>query len=286
MAAKTALVLGGGGSRGIAHIGVIDVLIENNIPIDTIVGTSMGAIIGCLFASGVQPHVIAEEMSALQGNTIFSMNIFSARARQRDIEKQLERQLKGMRFADLKIPVCVMAVDVVTGQEVAIDNGPLIPAILASAAVPAVFPPVHINGQQLADGGVIDSLATSQAHTLGADVIIAVDVYPALNTDAPWVDPISAIMGFELPFNLFSGTDWTQTPGVMASMWRSFRVMAWHIHQERLKNYPPDVLLRPDVSNYGSLDFTDVEGPYLAGRIEAEKHLDSIKALYNDGSHE
>ena len=285
-ASKTAIVLGGGGSRGIAHVGVLDVLTEANIPIDMIVGTSMGAIVGALFASGLKPHVIAREMSALQGNNIFSMNIFSARARQRDIRKQMERQLRDMTFADLQIPMCTMAVDVITGQEVAIDSGPLIPAILASAAVPAVFPPVQIDSHQLVDGGVIDSLATPQAHAMNADNIIAVDIYPPLETDDPWIDPISAIMGFQLPFNLFASGDWTKTPGMVASMWRSFRLMAWHIHQERIKNYPPDVLLTPDVSGYGSLDFTDVEGPYLAGRLETEKHLDAIKALFADQPNE
>jgi NTE family protein len=279
MRPTVALVLGGGGSRGIAHIGVLDVLVEAGVPVDYIIGTSMGAIVGALYAAGVTPERIARNMAKLKGNTLLSMNLFSARARQKNVEYQLNRALEGMTFADLSIPVIVMTVDMATGAEIPISEGPLIPAILASSAVPAVFPPVALNGSQLADGGVIDSLATEQAHKLGADIIIAVDVYPPLDTDDPWVDPISAVMGFQLPFNLFGNSNWAKTPSMISSMWRSFRVMAWHLHEQRLDMFPPDILLRPEVHTYGSLDFTDVEGPYLAGRIEAELKLDQIKAL-------
>lgn len=276
---RIALVLGGGGSRGIAHIGVLDVLLQEGVPIDLIVGTSMGAIIGVLFASGMTPTDIGEQMMAMQGTNVFSMNLFSARARQKTIEDQLATALEGRTFADLSIPTVVMAVDMLNGREVRLDSGPLIPAILASSAVPAVFPPVEMDGMQLADGGVIDSLSTRIAHECRAEKIIAVDVYPPLEQDNPWVDPVSAIMGIELPFNLINKAEWAKTPSMMSSMWRAFRVMACYLHEHRLGQYPADVLLRPAVEAYGSLDFTDIEGPFLAGRIEAMKHLPAIKAL-------
>ena len=280
MRPKLTLVLGGGGNRGIAHIGVLEVLHREGIPIDMIIGTSMGAIIGTLYAYGIDPLDIYDNMSASKGSNIFSMNLFSARARQKSVEEQLKVALEGKTFADLKIPTAIIAVDMLHGEEVALTDGELIPAILASSAVPAVFPPVLIDGRELADGGVIDSLSTGIAYKLGADKIIAVDVYPPLEKDDPWVDPISAIMGFEisLPINLNA---WSKTPGILSSMWRSFRVMAWHVHEERLQNHPPDILLRPNVHNYGSLDFTDTQGPYIAGRLEAEAQIDNIKALLN-----
>ena len=140
-------------------------------------------------------------------------------------------------------------------------------------------------GLHLADGGVIDSLATHLAFEHGADIVIAVDVYPPLEKDNPWVDPVSAVMGFQLPFSLFGNTEWGRLPSMMASMWRSFRVMAWHLHEQRLKAHPPHILLRPSVSGYGSLDFTDVAGPLEAGRIEATNYLHEIQALYKDRSY-
>lgn len=277
MRPRIGLVLGGGGSRGLAHIGVLAVLEQANIPIDFIVGTSMGGIIGVLYACGVAPDTIANRMNAMQGSNLFSMQLFSARARQAAIEEQLTPVVADKTFADLNIPLTVMAVDMVKGCEVAISEGPLMPALLATSAVPAVFPPVKYDDMVLADGGVIDSLATHIAYQQNADKIIAVDVYPPLEMDNPWIEPASAIMGFQLPINL----SLNDLPSMSAAMWRAVRVLAWHVHEERLINYPADVLLRPDVEGYGSLDFKDVESPIVAGALEAKRHLDAIKGLLN-----
>ncbi|TVR22315.1 MAG: patatin-like phospholipase family protein [Anaerolineaceae bacterium] len=279
MRAKIGLVLGGGGSRGLAHIGVLDVLHRENIPIDFIVGTSMGAIIGVSYANGMTPREIAQDMTESGGTNIFNMNLFSAKARQRDLQRKLETTLSGKTFDDLNIKTALMTADMLSGEEVVLQQGELIPAILASCAVPAVFPPVEIGDRQLADGGVIDSLATGTAFALGAERVIAVDVYPPLDSDDPWVDPVSSIVGVNLPFNILPISDWTKTPSMASSMWRAVRVMTWYLHEQRLKLHPPDVLLRPDVGDYGSLDFTDLEGPLAAGRLEALRHIEKIKAL-------
>ena len=369
---KIGLVLGGGGSRGLAHIGVLQVLLREQIPIDLIVGTSMGSIIGLLFALGYNPSEIAAEMEDLQMSILSMKRISSrlrryipidllasaglgsvvglifalarrpirkargvrgmhfvdpivgtgigsvvgllfalaranatgsrtemravryqaptvktligSRARQRRVRNHLVEALAGKTFADLSIPVTVMAVDMLHGQEVVLREGPLMPAILASSAVPGAFPPVKYHGMELADGGVIDSLATHVAFEQGADKVIAVDVYPVLDKDNPWTDPISAIMGFQLPANIFStiGNGTEKIPTAAASMWRAVRVMTWHLHQKRLAAHPPNVLLRPDVGDYGSLDFKDVDGPIQAGMVEAEQHLAELKALTDD----
>lgn len=276
MQQKLALVLGGGGSRGIAHVGVLDVLTRENIKIDLIVGTSMGAIVGALYAYGIAPQTIAERMSRLQGLNLLGMNLFSGRARQRSVADQLKEALDGKTFDDLKIKLVATAVDMVSGQEVVLDKGLLIPALLASSAVPAVFPPVHLDGMQLADGGVIDSVATHAAYQYGATHVIAVDVYPALEQDNPWVDPITAVMGFELPFTL-PGIE--RKPGMLSSVWRSYRVLMWYNHQKRLAEHPAHVLLRPPVHDTPSLDFDDLQGLFYAGYQEAEQNLEKIKAL-------
>jgi NTE family protein len=276
MRPKLALVLGGGGSRGIAHVGVLDVFFREKIQIDLIVGTSMGAIVGALYASGIKPQIIGERMSSLQGLNLLGMNLFSARARQRNVAEQLKEALSGKTFDDLQIKLVVTAVDMVSGQEVVLDKGELIPALLASSAVPAVFPPVQLNGMQLSDGGVIDSVATHVAYQYGAQAVIAVDVYPALEQSNPWVDPVTAVMGFELPFQL-PGID--RSPSMLSSIWRSYRVLMWYTHQRRLEAHPPHVLLRPPVHDTPSLDFQDLQGLYYAGYQEAEQHLDKIKAL-------
>ncbi|GEM_PF-4542019 len=279
---KVGLVLGGGGSRGLAHIGVLKVLEREGIPIDYMVCTSMGAIVGISYALGHSIADIETYMNRLGHSNLLSMNVFSAKARQKAIRELLDQVMKGKTFADLKIPSVVMAVDMLEGREECLGEGELIPCILASSAVPAVFPPVTINGKQLADGGVIDSVATKPAYDMGAEVVIAVDVYPALERENIWVDPVSAIMGFQIPFNLLGGDN---SPGMLSSLWRSFRIMAWHTHQSRLDAHPPHVLLRPPVDGYGSLDFKDIQGPIMAGMQETEAHLDAIKACLSNPSH-
>ncbi|MBS1252365.1 MAG: putative NTE family protein [Anaerolineales bacterium] len=280
MRPKIGLVLGGGGSRGIAHIGVLQVLVREQVPVDLIVGTSMGGLVGALFALGVGPAELADHMHAMRGNSLINLRRLSARARQQMLRELLSEALAGKTFADLQVPASLMAVDLLSGAEVALREGALMPAVLATTALPAIFPPVDIDGMQLADGGVIDSLATHVAFEQGADRVIAVDVHPRLRTEDPWIDPVTAIMGIELPFGLLNGSaESSGTPSVLATAWRAVQVMNWHVHEQRLQSHPPDVLLCPDVGSYGSLDFKDLQGPLQAGVAEAERRLGEIRAL-------
>jgi NTE family protein len=257
---------------------VIEVLLREQVPIDLIIGTSMGGIIGAMLALGLDAQSMSERLGHLQGNNLFGLNPFSARARQRTIHDWLASELEGVTFDDLHTPLVVTAVDMVEGREVHLDHGPLIPALLATSAVPAVFPPIEWDGMQLADGGVIDSLCTHLAFERGAERVIAVDVYPALDQQNPWSDPISAIMGLQLPFGILAAND-DKPPSMIASLWRSTRVMTWHLHQARLQAHTPDVLLCPSIEGYSTLDFKDIDGPRQAGILEAERHLDTIRAL-------
>lgn len=276
MKPKVGLVLGGGGSRGVAHIGVLQVLHRHQIPIDFIVGTSMGGIIGVLYAIGLEPDTIAEQIEVVGGSNVFVRNLFSARSRQTMVRDLLATALEGKTFADLKTPLTLIAVDVQRGVEVELNKGLLLPAVLASSAVPAVFPPVNIEGASLADGGIIDSMSTHVAYEQGADVVIGVDVYPPLEQDHSWHDPLADIMGMASPLSLFSVNN---SPSMVAAIWRSVRIMTWHLHQRRLETHPPHVLIRPAVEQYGSLDFRDISGPLQAGVAATEAELEDIQAL-------
>jgi NTE family protein len=151
---------------------------------------------------------------------------------------------------------------------------------MATSAVPGVFPPVVLDGQQLADGAVIDSLATHVAFAQGATRVIAVDVHPALETENVWADPIADMTGIQWNtwFGRISG-DEPKSPGVLPSLWRSSRIMAWQIHQLRLEQHPPDIYMRPPVDAIGTLDISDTARPLAAGIAEAERHLDALRAL-------
>ena len=279
MSARIGLVLGGGGSRGLAHIGVLQVLLREGIPVDLIVGTSMGAIVGALYACGIDPAAMVESVKGLQGSQLLTLtHLFSARSRQRTLEEWLTANLPVSTFEELHCPLTVVTVDVVEGEELTINSGPLIPALLASSAVPGVFPPVRRGDQLLADGGVIDSLSAHLGYRLGAEKVIAVDVYPPLERDNPWVDPLIAMTGLDLPFGLLGSAD-EHTPGIVAALWRSSRVMVWHLHTSRLAAHAPDILLRPAVEKLGSFDFKDLESPIQAGVEEAERALPALRAL-------
>ena len=172
-----------------------------------------------------------------------------------------------------------MAVDMRSGTVVALTDGPLLSAILATCATPGLFPVVELNGMQLADGGVIDSLATQAAREQGADRVIAVDVSLPLEQEKSWRVPISETLGLRLPLVLSHGIDRATTPWVIASLWRAARVITWHLHEQRLQTHPPDVLLRPQVESYPAFRFGDLRGLVLAGIAEAERQLAELEAL-------
>jgi NTE family protein len=223
-----------------------------------------------MYGAGHDSQTMAERMERLSGTNLLNINVFSQRARQQRVRDELNQGLRGLSFRDLKIPLVITAVDMLSGAEVILSEGNLVQALLASSAVPAVFPPVKIDGMELADGGVIDSVATHVAFRYNPHIVI--------DQDNPWTDPLSAIMGMNIP--IMSGTlPWATSPNPVSSLWRAVRVMTWHLHQERLRAHPPHVLLRPPVGETGSLDFSDTQAPYFAGVQETQEHLGEILAL-------
>lgn len=213
----TVLVLSGGGARGIAHIGVLKVLEELNIPVDMVVGTSMGAIVGGLYAAGLSPSEIEKKMLEVDWDDIFSDNPKPLKQPYR-LRKEASKYMQGVEigfavdqiqipkgviagqkliialnnillsvlpvddFNHLPIPFRAVATDLVTGERVDISSGSLTKAIMASMAIPGVFAPVEIGDRILVDGGVVANLSIETARELGAERIIAVDVSSPLAT--------------------------------------------------------------------------------------------------------
>lgn len=173
---KIALVLGGGSARGLAHIGVLKVLKRHNIPVDLIVGTSIGALIGAIYALDI-PLRDAEERALkitwwqLTDFVISKIGFLEGRNLERIIRESIEE--KG--FEDLKIPLAVVATDIENGEEVVITSGDLCRVIKASCAIPGIFIPVRIDDRLLVDGGLKNPVPTEVARRMGATFIIAVD---------------------------------------------------------------------------------------------------------------
>ncbi|HMQ53058.1 MAG TPA: patatin-like phospholipase family protein [Anaerolineae bacterium] len=276
MGTKIALVLGGGGSRSLAHIGVLDVLGREQIPIDLIVGTSMGGIIGAMFALGYTPAEMSGMVRRWQQNPLFNFKNLTTQSRQNQLRDFLVELFGTKTFADLPLPVIITAADMRHGVEIQLEEGELVSALLASSAMPGAFPTVSLNGLELGDGGVIDALATGVAYGREADRVIAVDVFPALKEDHPWNDPVSDFLGVQWTAFLPKGD---KIPPLPTALWRAVRVVTWYVHRQRLAAHPPHVLLRPEVDHVVSLDFRDIESLIQAGVDEAERHLNQLRSL-------
>ena len=169
-----ALVLSGGSVRGLGHIGVLEVLEEHHIPIDMIIGTSMGALVGGLYAAGTL-NDFKSEVLKLSKNKVASLfiakRIKRGKAKTETIERLLRDFTKGKRISGLDIPFTAVATNLKTGKEVFIEKGSLLKAIMASISIPGLFPPVEMKNKLLVDGGVIDPLPQKYGQTVAKKVI-------------------------------------------------------------------------------------------------------------------
>jgi NTE family protein len=172
---RVGLALGGGGARGMAHVGVIRVLEREGIPIDCIAGTSAGSLVGAVYAAGIRGHRLLEMALQIRWRDIAQLvwprQGFVSFAK---MEAYLTGLLGDLTFADLDLPYAAVTADLATGEQVVLKEGRLAPAVRASCSVPGIVTPVEIDGRVLVDGGVANNLPISVVRDLGADVVIAV----------------------------------------------------------------------------------------------------------------
>ena len=178
---KFGLALGGGSARGLAHVGVILALEAYNIPIDIIAGTSIGSVVGSLYAAGASIDQLEEAaLSMKKSTTLFLIDLtlpHSGLISGKRIEEMLNNlALEDRTFDDLKIPFAAVATDVESGAEVILNQGKVIDAVRASIAIPGIFTPVKYQNYYLVDGGVVDPVPVDVVQKMGADIIIAVSL--------------------------------------------------------------------------------------------------------------
>jgi len=206
---KVALALGGGGVRGLAHIGVLKILERERIPIDLIVGTSMGAVIGGAYALSQDSFYLErkilevlkqkpiaklealagesrpeEKRMIVEGLVSFVKDLFlwnlkgikRSMGNGAEIRQLIEELVEKAHFSQTKIPFACVACDLKTGDEIILNKGKMVDAVMASSSVAAVFPPVKLGERLLVDGGITGEVPTEAAHSLGADFIIVVNV--------------------------------------------------------------------------------------------------------------
>lgn len=235
------LVLGGGGARGLAHIGVLKALEQAEIPVGYLAGTSMGGLVGALYAAGWSAEQIeAEALSMTSFRSLIKL-IDLAPARRGLLEGQrvwdylCEMLGENLSFDQLKLPLAVVAVDLCTAREVVLDQGPVVEAVLATTAVPGLLPPVTRDGCQLADGGILNNLPTNVARAHGHGPVIAIDVSPSFP-----LQPAS------------TPTDEDRLwPAIFPQFAQDFfiaeLIMVNALTLARLEQSPPDLLLKPPI---------------------------------------
>jgi NTE family protein len=285
---KVGLVLSGGGAKGLAHIGVLKVIDSLGIKIDYVAGTSMGAIIGALYASGYTgkqldsifheidfDNLISDDLpraskafyernnSEKYAVTLpfenFKLKLPSALSRGQNTFSLFSRLTLHVNeikdFSKLPIPFFCIATNVETGQEVMLDKGNLTQSILASGALPSLFQPVNIDNQILIDGGVINNYPIDELRAKGMDVIIGIDVQD----------------GLSLREDLVSALD-------VLSQINNFRT----IHDMKLKVKKTDIYIKPDIKDYSVVSFNEGAKIIENGKHAAMLKIDLLKKLTNN----
>jgi len=247
------LALGGGFARGFAHLGVLQVLEQNRIPVTHIAGTSVGSILGAAYASGAPLGRIIETCRTLRFRDIARWRVSRlGLASNHRLENLIERVFDSRHFEDLRIPLAVVATDLTSGEPVVFTQGNLVDAIRASCAFPGLFEPVQIGTRCLADGCLVAPVPTRAARDLGAAAVIGISV------------------GMQdghrgAPTNIFQVV--------------SRAVNAAQKHQLEIWERDADLVLRPDVQSLAWDDFDRADEAIAAGAAATLSALPRIEKM-------
>lgn len=252
-APRLGLALGGGAARGFAHVGVIQVLEQNGIRPDLVIGTSAGSLVAALYASGMDAAALERAALSMEEATLTDWTLpFNGRGVLRgDALARYVRQAVGGRLIEqMPLPLGILATDLGNGQGTVFRRGDAALAVRASSAVPGVFTPVSIAGRDYVDGGLVAPVPVSQARAMGAEVVLAVDIS---------ADP--------------EGND---ASGLLKTLLQTTAIMGQSINRHELRG--ADVVLRPALSGVGSADFASRQRSIAAGRAAMQAALPRLKA--------
>ncbi len=266
------VALGGGAARGWAHIGVIQALTEKNISISHIAGTSIGAFVGSFLASGTIDRLLENVLPFTRRQSWKYLDFGFSKAgimSGRRITSFLEKNLGVQTFADITTPFATVAADLRTGREVIFSQGSLVEAVRASIAVPGVFTPVQKGDLLLSDGGLVNPVPVNIVRRLGADFVIAVDLNAVPGDDVPVsaAGDVAASEGSVLS---------VPHPNVLSIAGASANIIQARLTELQLRADPPDLLICPNLSRIGYMDFTKGEIAVKAGYDAAVQCLNNL----------
>jgi NTE family protein len=275
---KLGLALGGGGGRGAALIGVLAELERLGVRPDLIVGTSIGGLLGALYAAGVDVAGLEAFFRQMHVDNLFAWPKDSwSLVSNKKIERLLEQTIGRPDFTDLKIPLAVTATDLVHHRLMVLDEGDVITAVLATTALPIILPPVEYNGFVLVDGGLLNNVPFDVAYARGATHVIAVDITnAATDEDARPSTPPSGRIDRLLKY--------TQRYGAYQVMTGVIDIITTQSLKTRLALSEPHVLIRPSIGTIGLLDFNRMDEGIAAGKTAVAQHAAAITALLTQTS--
>lgn len=258
---RVALVLGSGGVRGMAHVGVLEEFEAAGIPIDLIVGCSAGSIVGALYADNPDAGSIKCAVWRIRTDSLLDLDLMNCRyglSQARNLKNVLNEYLYADTFEQLQIPLIVVASDLYSGELVPMGSGNLVKAVQASCSIPFVFVPCEHMGRILVDGGVINPVPVKVAADLGAQIIIAVD--------------LCELLPKTFPSNLFQVAN---RSAEIAFMW-----------QNQACTRRADVIIRPKTCGIGTFNDKMKWQIYEAGKQAAREQMPRIKEALASLSHD
>lgn len=309
------LALGCGASRGWAHIGVIEALEDAQIPIDFISGCSVGAYVGAIYASQ-SLHNLKQFLVRMDGKKIFSyFDVVFPRSGllngSKRVHELFSMHTNAQTFDDLEIPLVMVATDLDRGKKVVIKSGNIIDALRATMSYPGLFAPVRLKDRWLVDGGLVDPVPVGMARSMGAEVVIAVDLNSRIVSHSPKKSEKDSSNTTEilLPESFPSGphmknelvkkmTDFYEgienrlrdktneflqrdqlTPDIVETVMSSIGIMQERITRVNLAVDQPDILLQPRLGELKMMNFDQVEHTIQEGYLSVQENLEDIQNM-------
>lgn len=263
---KIILVLGGGGARGFAHVGVLKALREANIPIDMVVGTSMGALVGSLYCSGIELEEIEKiaeyikwtDISNLGAVSLVKMVFAEKLLSTQRMEEYINKMIGEKYFFQLNVPFACVATDMKTGEKIIFKEGKVATAARASATIPGLFEPVQYRQRFLVDGGLVENIPVSVAKLFNPDIIITV----AVNAD--------------ITKNSFNN--------VFSSLFQTIYIQGQQSDKRNLGM--SDIIIAPKVNDISAIELNRAVECIDAGFIAGKKSINKIKELIIEKTYE
>jgi len=276
------LALGGGGVRGVAHIGVLRALENHGFKIRAIAGTSAGGLVGAVYAAGFSTEKIEKTIHEMDQNRSFlhfsddSPSLLGISG----VSNKLSELLADRTFDELKIPFAATAVSLYTGEEIILTKGKVIDAVLATIAVPGVFPSREIGGRVLIDGGVLDPVPVQVARWLRPDLpVVAVMLH---KTPKDWVpDELPLPLPIPGPTPIVDRLLKLRPVQAFKIFTRSIEVSSKHLSELSMRLYKPEVIITPCVGHIGLLQNINAKEMIEAGIDATEEVLTQIESEAN-----